>query len=72
MITVPVGYNPTLDKLLKDGTIPFSKKYHVIRISKGNEWREASWEDVLAAKYNTPMPFANGLFIGIIEIEPSV
>lgn len=72
MITVPLGYNPTLDKLLKDGTIQFSKQYHVIRISKGNEWREASWEDVLAAKYNTPMPFANGLFIGIIEIEPSV
>ena len=72
MITVPLGYNPTLDKLLKDGSIQFSKQYHLIRISKGNEWREASWEDALAAKYNSPMPFANGLLIGIIEIEPSV
>jgi len=71
IITVPLGYNPTLDKLLKDGIIKFSRQYHLIRISKGNEWREASWEDVLAAKYNTPMPFANGLLIGIIEIEPS-
>ena len=72
MITVPLGYNPTLDNLLKGGSIQFSKQYHLIRLSKGNEWREASWEDVLAAKYNSPMPFANGLLIGIIEIEPSV
>jgi hypothetical protein len=72
IITVPLGYNPTLDKLLKDGTIQFSRQHHLIRISKGNEWREASWEDVLAAKYNSPMPFANGLLIGIIEIEPPV
>jgi hypothetical protein len=72
MITLPLGYDATLDKLLKDGTIQFSKQYHLLRISKGNEWREASREDALAAKYNSPMPFANCLFIGIIEIEPSV
>jgi hypothetical protein len=72
MITIPMGYNHTLDKLLKDGIIRFSKQYHLIRISKGNEWREASWEEVQFAKYNTPMPFANGLLIGIIMIEPSV
>jgi hypothetical protein len=71
MITVPLGYNPTLDKLLKNGAIQFSRQYNLIRISKGNEWREASWETVLATKYNTPMPFANGLLIGIIVIEPS-
>jgi hypothetical protein len=71
MITVPLGYNPTLDKLLKDGAIQFSTQYNLIRISKGNEWREVSWETVLATKYNTPMPFANGLLIGIIVIEPS-
>jgi hypothetical protein len=72
MITIPMGYNHTLDKLLNDGIIRFSKQYHLIRISKGNEWREASWEEVQSAKYNTPMPFANGLLIGIIMIEPSV
>jgi hypothetical protein len=63
MITVPLGYNPTLDKLLKNGAIQFSRQFNLIRISKGNEWREASWETVLATKYNTPMPFANGLLI---------
>ena len=71
IITLPLGYNSALDKLLKDGIIRFSKQYHLVRISKGNEWKEASWEDVQVAKYNTPLPFANGLLIGIITVKPS-
>ena len=72
IITLPLGYNSALDKLLKDGIIRFSKQYHLVRISKGNEWKEASWEDVQVAKYNTPLPFANGLIIGIITVKPSI
>lgn len=72
IITLPLGYNSALDQLLKDGIIRFSKQYNLVRISKGNEWKEASWEDVQGAKYNTPLPFANGLLIGIITVEPSV
>jgi hypothetical protein len=72
IITLPLGYNSALDKLLKDGIIQFSKQYHLVRTSKGNEWKEASWEDVQVAKYNTPLPFANGLFIGIITVKPSI
>ena len=72
IITLPLGYNSALDKLLKDGIIRFSKQYHLVRISKGNEWKESSWEDVQVAKYNTPLPFANGLIIGIITVKPSI
>jgi len=72
IITLPLGYNSALDQLLKDGIIRFSKQYNLVRISKGNEWKEASWEDVQGAKYNAPLPFANGLLIGIITVEPSV
>jgi len=72
IITVPLGYNSALDKLLKDGIIRFSKQYHLVRTSKGNEWKEASWEDVNATKYNTPLPYANGLIIGIIIVKPSI
>ena len=49
-----------------------SNRYLVLRISKGNEWKEASWEDLQGAKYNTPFPFANGLLIGTIEVKPSI
>jgi hypothetical protein len=46
IITFPLGYNSALDKLLKDGVIQFSKKFQFTRISKGNEWKEVSWEEV--------------------------
>jgi len=72
IITLPLGYNSNLDKLLKDGVIQFSKQFHFIRISKGNEWKEASWEEVQDARYNSPFPFANGLLIGIIAVKPVV
>ena len=72
IITLPLGYNSALDQLLKDGIIRFSKQCNLVRISKGNEWKEASWEDVQGAKYNMPLPFANGLLIGIITVEPTV
>jgi hypothetical protein len=72
IITVPLGYNSALDKLLKDGIIRFSKQYHLLRTSSGNEWKEASWEDVKVTKYNTPLPYANGLLIGIITVKPSI
>jgi hypothetical protein len=72
IITLPLGYNSALDKLLKDGIIRFSKQYNLVRISKGNEWKETSWEDLQAAKYNTPLPFAKGLLIGIITVKPSI
>ena len=39
IVTLPLGYNSALDKLLKDGIIQFSKQYHLVRTSKGNEWR---------------------------------
>jgi hypothetical protein len=72
IMTLPLGYNSVMDQLLKAGIIHFSKQYNLVRISKGNEWKETSWEDVQSAKYNTPLPFANGLLIGIITVEPSV
>jgi hypothetical protein len=48
----------------------FSNQYYLARISKGNEWKEASWEDAKDSKYNTDFPFANGLLIGIITVKP--
>jgi hypothetical protein len=68
MITLPLGYNPDLDKILKQGQIQFTEQYQLIRISQGNEWRSVTWRDVEYAKYNWAYPFANALIIGIIRL----
>ncbi len=66
VVTLPLGYNPNLDMLLRKGTITFSERICLLRVSRGNSWRQVLWDDIQNAKYNEPLPFANGLLIGII------
>lgn len=67
VVTLPLGYNPNLDLLLRNGTITFSERICLLRVSKGNSWKQVLWDDIQNAKYNEPLPFANGLLIGIID-----
>jgi hypothetical protein len=67
IITLPVGYTPELDELLKEEKIEFTKRYCLKRISMDNKWIETDWNDIQNAKYNIPFPAANGLIIGFIE-----
>jgi hypothetical protein len=67
VVTLPLGYNIAIDKLLKSGKMQFTTQWYLKRISKGNEWKESSWEDVQDMNYGKPFPNANGLLIGTIE-----
>lgn len=66
IVTMSLGYNPGLDKLLKQGKIKFPKQYFLKRISDKNEWQEATQDEVEGIKYNTGYYSANGLFIGTV------
>jgi glycosyltransferase involved in cell wall biosynthesis len=70
IVTLPLGYNPELDKLLGDGKIQFTRRFCLKRVSKDNKWMEADWKEVKNARYDGPFPYANGLVIGIIEKSP--
>ncbi len=65
--TVPVGYNPNLDTLLRNNQTGFDKIFCLKRVSKDNRWVEAQWKDIANSKFNSPFPFANGLVVGIVE-----
>jgi hypothetical protein len=68
VVTLPLGYNPDLDKLLKEDKICFTEQYHLKRISCDNKWIETGWDEVREAKFNTtPFPHANALIIGVIK-----
>lgn len=66
VLTLPVGYNMDLDRLLDGQSIGFSEKRCLKRISKDNRWVEVSWEDIRCSSYGHPFPAANGLVVGII------
>lgn len=66
VITLPVGYNPQLDKSLADGRIVFSERLCLKRVAK-NKWVEADWAGCRAAKYGAPYTAANALVILFIS-----
>jgi SAM-dependent methyltransferase len=65
IVSVPLGYNPEMDKLLRDGKT-FTKLYYFKRTAI-DRWVEVSKEEVKNIKFNYPFPKDNGLVIGIIE-----
>ncbi len=67
VVTLPLGYNADLDRLLKNDKIRFDSRFCLKRVSKDNKWVETIWKDVEDSKYNSPFPAANGLIIGVIK-----
>jgi len=67
VVTLPLGFNIEMDKLIKEEKIHFTERYCLKRISRDNRWAEVDWNDIREAKYGSPFPWANALVIGIID-----
>jgi hypothetical protein len=67
MVTMPLGYNPPLDRLLAAGAVPFTKTTY-IRRGGPTTWHEASWDEVAGCRYGAPWPAANGLVVGEVQV----
>jgi SAM-dependent methyltransferase len=64
LVTIPLGWNPTLDKLLRDDYKSiFTGSAFLKRISKNNEWVQVEFEETRDVKYGSPFPHANMLAI---------
>jgi hypothetical protein len=63
LITIPIGYNPILDKaFIKKGT--FDQVYAMKRVSIWNTWKQVPPKQVINAKYGWPYNNANAILIG--------
>lgn len=69
IITLPIGWNPHLDKLLIDNKIKYYNKICLKRISENNKWKEILWDKIRDLDFNNPFPSANGLIILFIKKE---
>jgi len=65
IITMPLGYNTEMDKMIKTGKIKFDRQYFLKRISRDNQWKEIALENIENIEYNKPFRFANLMFIGV-------
>jgi len=66
VVTIPIGYHAELDRLLREGRIPFTERYCLRRISK-NEWKETGWDDICGLPFGHPFSNANGLVVGMFR-----
>jgi hypothetical protein len=68
VVSLPIGYNTYLDKLLKEDKIRSTEQYYLKRISNDNKWIQVGGGvKSVEAKYGTPFPYANVVVIGIIK-----
>jgi len=63
VITVPIGFNPHLDRMLQEGRIPLNDPVCLRRISADNRWRQVPWEEIRHARYGHPYRNANGVVL---------
>jgi hypothetical protein len=71
VVTLPLGYNIYLDKLLKEDKIQFTEQYYLKRISDDNKGIQVGEGEIREAKYGTPFPYANVVVIGVIRCSKS-
>ena len=66
IVTIPLGYNPGIDDLIRKGNIQFTELRCLKRISGNNRWIETEWQEVERSTYNNNYPRAEGIVIGKI------
>jgi cyclopropane fatty-acyl-phospholipid synthase-like methyltransferase len=67
LVTLPLGCNPHLDRLLDEGGLGLTRRYCMRRMSPDNRWAQASWDEVRGIAYDRPYRCANALVIGVID-----
>jgi SAM-dependent methyltransferase len=67
VVTIPLGYNPSLDRMIDDGRISFSERVYLKRNPRRNVWKEVSAEEVRHPHYDWQAYVAHELLLGIME-----
>ena len=71
IITLPMGYNEKMDKMIAENKIQFNEK-HVLKRISFIRWIEIGWDEINEIKYSKPFPNANALIIGIINKRTNI
>ena len=66
VLTVPLGYNPELDLLIRSGKLGESRAGFLKRISR-RDWREVPRATALEARYGSPFAYGNAIMMAEFE-----
>ena len=62
VITVPLGYNPQLDALIREGTLGATRQSFLKKIAR-LEWTPVDQAAALECRYKAPFPYANAILV---------
>jgi hypothetical protein len=62
--SMPIGYNPTITRRVKQGIKIFNTEKFLKRVDQNNRWVEVSREEVKGSMYGKPWPYGNALIVG--------
>jgi SAM-dependent methyltransferase len=51
-VTMPLGYNPHVDRLLDEGAFGWTEQRQLVRVSDDNRWEEADWAAARGRPYD--------------------
>jgi SAM-dependent methyltransferase len=66
IVTIGLGYNTELDKLLRNGIVQFDEQYYLKKISN-YKWEQVKWEDIKDVKYDNSIPTSVGVVVGVFN-----
>ena len=67
VVTIPLGYNPPLDRMIGEGRLSFAECVFLKRKPRSNRWSKVSAEDVRFPHYDRQTYTAHELLVGIME-----
>ena len=62
VITVPIGYNPELDQMIKNGELKTSAESFMRRVTK-LDWVASTKSEALNCRFRKPFPYANAILV---------
>lgn len=65
--TIPIAYNPHINKIINNKKIKNCSYFFMKRFSEDNQWKQCTWSDVKKLQYGFPYLNANAIAVGIIK-----
>jgi SAM-dependent methyltransferase len=67
VLTIPAGYNPSLDEALRGGAVEFSDLKGMRRQGGGTSWRQVAPDEAWRAPYDFLLYSARGVLVATLE-----
>tara|TARA_B100000029_G_scaffold436374_1_gene450973 strand:+ start:2460 stop:3188 length:729 start_codon:yes stop_codon:yes gene_type:complete len=62
VLTLPIGYNPSLDHMIMDNQIDCTRSFFICRKGK-LQWEATSSDQAMECRYGSPFPYANAILV---------